>query len=129
MEGESRGILLFIFPIGCVCCWLLVSMSSQILVQVLTRGFGFSIPTFVVFMPIWMSWLWLDRIMMFWFVLSLKSKFKVFGLSRVSQSSISLALVASKKGCGTVVLGPRVWLFMLGKESLLLAEQVGVLLP
>ena len=24
--------------------------------------------TFVVFMPIWTSWLWLDQIMMFWFV-------------------------------------------------------------
>ena len=29
-------------------------------------------PIFMVFMPIRMSWLWLDRIM-FWFVMSLKS--------------------------------------------------------
>ena len=33
---------------------------------------GSSIPTFVVFMPIWTSWPWLDRMMMFWFVLSIK---------------------------------------------------------
>ena len=51
---------------------LLVAMSSQILVKVLTRGYWSSIPTFVAFMPIWTSWLWLDRILMFWFVLSLK---------------------------------------------------------
>ena len=28
---------------------------------------------FVVFMPIWMSWLWLNQILMFWLVPSLKS--------------------------------------------------------
>ena len=48
-------------------------ISSKIPVQVLIGGFGSSIPTFVVFMPIWTSWLGLDRIMMCWFVLSLKS--------------------------------------------------------
>ena len=50
-----------------------MAISSQIQVQVLTRDFGSSIPTFVVFMSIWTSRLWLDRIMMFLFVLSLKS--------------------------------------------------------
>ena len=64
-------------------------MSSQIRVQVLTSGFGSSIPTFVSFMLIWTSWLWLDHIMMFWFVLSLKSFIAV-----VSKRSVSLALVA-----------------------------------
>ena len=49
-----------------------VAMSSQIRVQVLTTGFVSSIPTFVVFIPIWTSRLWLDQIM-FSFVLSLKS--------------------------------------------------------
>ena len=65
---------------------------DSILVQVLTRGLGFSIPTFVVFMPIWKSRMWLDRIMMFWFVLSLKSLF-----AAISQSSVSLALVAPNR--------------------------------
>ena len=36
------------------------------------RGFGSSILIFMVFMPISTSWLGLDLIMMFWFVLSLK---------------------------------------------------------
>ena len=58
-------------------------------VQVLTSVFRSSIPTFVVFMPIWESWLWLDLIMMFWFVLSLKSL-----IAAVSQSSLFLVLVA-----------------------------------
>ena len=70
-----------------------VATSSQILVQVLTRGLGFSIPTFVVFMPIWMSWLWLDRIMIFWIVLSLKSL-----IAAISQSSVSMALIAPNRG-------------------------------
>ena len=48
-----------------------MAISSQIRIQVLTRGFGSSIPTFVVFMQILTSWLWLDRIMIFLFVLSL----------------------------------------------------------
>ena len=37
-------------------------------------GFGSSNLIFVVFMPIRTSWLWLDRIMLFWLVLSLKSR-------------------------------------------------------
>ena len=45
-------------------------MSSQIRVQVLTSGFEASIPIFVVFIPIWTSWLWLDRFATFWFMLS-----------------------------------------------------------
>ena len=49
-------------------------------------------PALVVFMPIWTIWLWLDRIMMFWFMLSLKSL-----IAAISQSSISLALVAPTK--------------------------------
>ena len=40
-------------------------------------GLGSSIPTFVIFMPIWTSWLWLDRIM-FWFEPSLKSLIATF---------------------------------------------------
>ena len=46
-----------------------------------------------VFMPIWMNFLSLDRIMMFWFVLSLKSL-----IAAISQSSVSLALVAPNRG-------------------------------
>ena len=63
------------FPIGCLCCWLLVALSSQILVQVLTRSFSSKPwrPAFMLCMPIWTSLLWLDRIMMFWFLRSLKS--------------------------------------------------------
>ena len=71
------------------------------MVPVLTRGFGFSIPPFMVFMPIWMSRLWLDRIMMFRFVLSLKSL-----IAPISQSSVSLALVAPNRGCRTPLLVP-----------------------
>ena len=66
----SKLIYSFIFPIGCVCCWSFVTILSKIQVQVLLGGFGSSIPIFVVSMPIWTSWLWLDRIM-FWFLLSL----------------------------------------------------------
>ena len=87
-------------------------MSSQILVQVLTRGFGFSTPTFVVFIPICMNWLWMDRIMIFWFVLSLKSL-----IAAISQSSVPLALVEPNRGCGILLLVPRVWLCMLGMDS------------
>ena len=47
----SKFISAFIFPIGCVCCWLCVAMSSQIWDHVLTRGFGSSITTIVVFIP------------------------------------------------------------------------------
>ena len=43
----------------------------------------------VVFMPILMSWLWLDQIKMFWFVSSLKSL-----IAAISQSSVSLDLLA-----------------------------------
>ena len=50
--------------------------------------------------------------MMFWFVMSLKSL-----IVAISQSSLSLALVATNKGCGTPLLVPRVWLIMLGKDS------------
>ena len=46
----SKFIYSFIFPIGCICCWLFLVMLSQILVQVLTLGFGSSIQIFVVFM-------------------------------------------------------------------------------
>ena len=35
----------------------------------------------------------------------------------ISHSSVSLALVAPNRGCGTPLLVPRVWLFMLGKDS------------
>ena len=48
---------------------------------------------------------------MFWFVLSLKSL-----IAAISQSSVSLALVAPNRGCGTLLLVPRVWLWMLGKD-------------
>ena len=50
--------------------------------------------------------------MMFWFVLSVKSLIAAF-----SQSPVSLALVASNRGCGTPLLVARVLLFMLGKDS------------
>ena len=53
----STFISSIIFPIGCVCYWLFVAQSSQIRVQVLTIGLRSYIPTFRVFMPIWMSWL------------------------------------------------------------------------
>ena len=49
---------------------------------------------------------------MFWFMLSLKSP-----IAAISQSSVSLALVAHNRGCGTPHLVPSVWLFMLGKDS------------
>ena len=84
----------FLFPIGCVCCSLFVAVSSQIYIgQVLIGGFGSSILIFVVFMPIWTSWLWLDRIMMFWFLLSLKSL-----IAAIFPSSVSLALVVPNRG-------------------------------
>ena len=79
---------------------------------VLTRGFGSSIPIFVVFIPIWTSWLWFDLIMIFYFVLSLK-----YIIDTITQSSISLALVAPNRGRGTLVLVLRAWLCMLGKDS------------
>ena len=66
-------------------------------VQILTRGFGSSTPTFVVIMPIWMS---------------LKSL-----IANISQSSISLDLFAPKRVCGTPLLVPREWLVVLGKDS------------
>ena len=75
----------FIFHIGCVCCWLFVVISSQIQVQDLIGGLGSSILIFVDFMPIWTSWLWLNRIMVFWFLRSLKCL-----IAAVSQSSTSL---------------------------------------
>ena len=89
-----------------------MAMSSQIRVQVLTTGFEFSIPTLVVFMPIWMSWLWLDLIMMFWFVFSLKSM-----IAAISQSSVSLALVAPNRGCRIPLLVSRILFFILVEDS------------
>ena len=50
--------------------------------------------------------------MIFWFVLSLKSL-----IAAISQSSVSLALVAPNRGCGTPRLVPRVSLFRLVKDS------------
>ena len=49
---------------------------------------------------------------MFWFVLSLKSL-----IVAISQHFVSLALVAPNRGRGTLHMVPRVWLFMLGKDS------------
>ena len=49
---------------------------------------------------------------MYWFVLSLKSP-----IAAISQSSVSLALVAQNRGCATPLLVPRIWLFMKGKDS------------
>ena len=93
--------------IGCVGCWLFVAISRQIQVQVVIGEFGSSILIFVIFMPIWTSWLWLDPIIMFWFVLSLKSL-----IAAISQSPVSLALVAPNRGWGTPHLVPRVWLYV-----------------
>ena len=50
--------------------------------------------------------------MIFWLVLSPKSLIAV-----ISQRSESLAVVAPNRGCGTLLLVPRVWPFMLGKDS------------
>ena len=61
---------------------------------------------------IWASWLWVDRIMIFWFVLSLTSL-----ITDISKSSVSLPLVAPKRCRGTPHLVPRIWLFILGKDS------------
>ena len=91
---------------------IVVVISSKVQFLVLIGGFGSFILIFVVFMPIWTSWLLLDRVMVFWFVLGLKSL-----IAAVSQSSVSLALVASNRGWGTPHLVPRVSLFMLGKYS------------
>ena len=60
-----------------------MAISSQIRVPVLILGLGSSIIIFMVFMSIWTSRLWLDRIMMFWFVMSPKSL-----IAAISQSSI-----------------------------------------
>ena len=49
---------------------------------------------------------------MFWFVPSLKSL-----IAAISQSSVSLALVAPNTDCRTLLLVHRVWLCMLGKDS------------
>ena len=56
--------------------------------------------------------MWLYCIVMFWFVLSLKSLIATF-----SQSCVSLALVALNRGCGTPLLVLRLFRFMLAKES------------
>ena len=88
-----KNNVLFYLSISCVCCSLFVELLSQIQAQILIGGFGYSILIFVVFMPIWTSWLWLDRIMRFWFVASLKSL-----IAAISQSSVSLALVAPNTG-------------------------------
>ena len=108
LYGYYQNLLLLL---SFILVALFVAMSSQILVQVLTRGFWFSILTFVFFMSIWMSWLWLDRIMMFWFVLNLKSC-----IAAISQSSISLAFVAPNNGNETLLLVPRVWHCILRKD-------------
>ena len=50
--------------------------------------------------------------MMFWFVLILNSL-----IAAISQSFVSLVLVATSRGCGTPLLVPRVWLCMIGKDS------------
>ena len=78
------------------------------------RGFGSSIIIFVVVMTILTSWLWLDRIMMFWFV-PIK---KVSGRRHLSDLLyVSLALIAPNRGLPSAHLVPRVWLFMLGNDS------------
>ena len=61
-------------------------ISSHFHFQVLIGWFGSSILIFVVFVPIWTSWLWLYPIMMFWFVLTPKSL-----IAAISQSSVSLS--------------------------------------
>ena len=71
--GTDHPAYFFTLPIGCFCCCLFVAISSQILIRVLTGRFGSSVPIFVVFTPIWTSFLWLDLIMIFWSVLSLLS--------------------------------------------------------
>ena len=98
-------------------------MSSQVLVQVLTRLFWFSFPRFVVFVQIFMSWLWLDRIMMFWFVLSLKyrrnlSELRISGLGCPPTEAAELYFWYP--GYGSLC-----W----GTIPLLPADQVGVYLP
>ena len=50
--------------------------------------------------------------MMCWFDLSLKSL-----IAAISWRSVSMALVAPKRGCGTPLLVPRVRLIMLRKDS------------
>ena len=45
------------------------------------------------------GWLWLDQIMMIWFVLSLK-----YLIAAISQSCISVALVSPNRGCRTPIL-------------------------
>ena len=79
-------VILLFFLLVAFYCWLFVAISSQIQVQVLIEGFGSSIQIFVIFMPI-CSWLWLDRIMMFGFVLSLKSL-----IAAISQSSVYIPI-------------------------------------
>ena len=80
--------------------------------QVLTRGFGSSIPTFVGFMPIWMSWLLLDRIIMFSFVLSKKVSDRRH-LSELCTPGFGRPQQRLRKSTP----GARVWLFMLEKDS------------
>ena len=80
--------------------------------QVLTRGFGSSIPTFVGFMPIWMSWLWLDRIIMFLFVLSKKVSDRRH-LSELCTPGFGRPQQRLRKSTP----GARVWLLMLEKDS------------
>ena len=75
-------------------CLLLIvcGESNHIHVQVRIGGFKSSVPIFVAFVRIWTNLLWLDRVMMFWFMLSLKSL-----IYPISQSSVSMALVAPKE--------------------------------
>ena len=83
---SQNKFLLLLFLLVAFAVDFFVAISSQIQGLVLIGGFESSILTFMVFMP---SWLWLNRIMMFWFVLSLKSL-----IAAISNSFVSLALVA-----------------------------------
>ena len=82
-------------------------MWSQIRVQVLTRGFVSSIPTFVVFMPNWGELA----------VAGSDYDVLVCAKSKVSDRRHLSELRIPGFGCRTPLLVPRVWLFMLGKDS------------
>ena len=78
---------------------------------------------FVVYMPIWTSWVFLDRVMLFWFVLSLKSP-----IAAISQSSVSLALLRPTEAEELHTWCPGYGSLYCGRIPLLPAEQVGVFL-
>ena len=103
---------LFIFYLSYWLHVLVCGEVDQIQVQGLSIGFVSSIPTFVIFVPIWTIRLCLDRIMLFWYVLILKSLF-----AAISQSYVSLVLAAPNRSGETPLLVPRLWLFMLRKDS------------